>query len=67
MNWRINTRAEAQDSRHFHSGWNAEDSDWKPSDGYCGPDGSWWPFVAGVAGGVAVACAVAWAIKEVLQ
>jgi hypothetical protein len=65
MTWRINTRAEAGDSRHFHSGWNPEDS-WRPSDGYT-EDESLWPFLVWVAGGIGLVCAVAWAIKEVLQ
>jgi hypothetical protein len=67
MSWRINTRAEAQDSRHFHSGWNADDTPWKPSDGYEEPANGWGAFVFYVLAGLGVACAVAWAIKEILK
>lgn len=34
MTWRINTRAEAGDSRHFDAGWIEQAATWKPSHGY---------------------------------
>jgi hypothetical protein len=65
-NWRINTRADAQDSRHFDSGWIDQDS-WKPSDGYIEGESDWRPFLVWIAGGIAVACMVVWAFKGLLQ
>jgi hypothetical protein len=34
MTWRINTRAEEGDSRHFDAGWIEQAATWKPSTGY---------------------------------
>ena len=65
MGWRINTRAEAGDSRHFHSGWNPEDSGLDPAEDYTEEEP--WGFVVWLTCGIGLVCAVAWAIKEVLQ
>ena len=62
MNWRTQTLAEKPGHRHEHG----EPPEWKPSDGYT-EDESMWPFLVWVAGGIGLVCAVAWAIKEVLQ
>lgn len=43
MGWRINTRAEAGDSRHFDSGWIDQDS-YKPSDHYIPTRRDGWTF-----------------------
>lgn len=83
MNWRTNTQAEKVGHRHEESRWPGEWGEsrfiepeecpqevrraWVPSDGYQEPATGWVAFVFYVLAGLGVVCAVAWAIREVLQ
>ena len=63
MTWRINTRAEAGDSRHFDSGWIDQDS-YKPSDGYIPTKRDRWTFAQLVCAVAALGClAVVFALE----
>lgn len=82
MNWRTNTQADKAGHRHEDSRWGSgwgesrfiEPEDchevrraWVPSDGYEEPRGGWGVFAFYVLAGLGVVCAVAWAIREVLE
>jgi hypothetical protein len=83
MTWRTNTQADKPGHRHEDSRWGSGWGEsrfieteecppevrraWVPSDGYSEPPTGWGVFVFYVLAGLGVVCAVAWAIREVLQ